>query len=77
MSTRTPKGGTVKPNPTAKQVSKARAASGLTQADAAILIYASERTWQEWESGKNRMHPGLFELFNLKVLSLKAAGGQA
>jgi DNA-binding transcriptional regulator YiaG len=51
--------------PTAKQIRAAREAAGLTQAAAAALIHSTLRTWQDWEAGVARMHPGLFELFQL------------
>ena len=44
-----------------------REAAGLTQVQAAELIHATRRGWQEYEAGNRRMHPGLFELFCLKV----------
>lgn len=43
----------------------------LTQAAAAAMIYAGTRTWQQWEAGDRRMHPGLFELFLLKTGQVK------
>ncbi|GHU02634.1 hypothetical protein FACS1894154_12500 [Betaproteobacteria bacterium] len=60
-------------NPTPDEIRTAREASGLTQTDAAKLIYGSLRTWQQWEAGDRRMHPGLFELFRLKSVQNTAA----
>lgn len=58
-------------NPAAAEVRAAREAAGLTQAQAAGLVYASLRNWQQWEQqeGANvrRMHPGLWELFRIKT----------
>ena len=58
-------------NPSATEVRAAREAAGLTQAQAAKLVHASARNWQQWEQteGANvrRMHPGLWELFRLKT----------
>ena len=58
-------------NPTHAEVRAAREAAGLTQAQAAALVYATPRNWQQWEQqeGANvrRMHPGLWELFRLKA----------
>lgn len=58
-------------NPTHAEVRAARKAAGLTQAQAAALVYAPPRNWQQWEQaeGRNvrRMHPGLWELFRLKA----------
>lgn len=58
-------------NPTAAEVRAAREAAGLTQAQAAALVHASVRNWQQWEQkeGANvrSMHPGLWELFRIKT----------
>ena len=35
--------------------------------EGARLIHSTLRTWQDWEAGKARMHPGLWELFILKT----------
>lgn len=56
--------------PSAKEIRAAREAAGLTQAQAAELVYATPRTWQNWESEGDearQMHPGLFDLFNRKL----------
>lgn len=55
-----------KASPTQQEIRDARADSGLSQADAAALIYSTRRTWQDWEAGVASMHPGLWELFELK-----------
>lgn len=58
-------------NPTPVEVRAAREAAGLTQAQAAALVHATARNWQQWEQveGTNarKMHPGLWELFRLKA----------
>lgn len=70
------KDGTRKPGatPTPAEIREARDAAGLTQTEAARLIYSTLRAWQEWETEQKpdstagrRMHPGLFELFQLKT----------
>lgn len=53
------------PNP--KRIKQARLNAGLTQTQAAALIYKSLRTWQQWEAGDREMDLALFELFELKV----------
>jgi DNA-binding transcriptional regulator YiaG len=53
-------------NPKPEQIRAAREAAGLTQTAAATLVHSTLRTWQDWEAGKARMHPGLFELFRIK-----------
>ena len=55
-----------KASPTQQDIRDARADSGLSQAGAAALIYSTRRTWQDWEAGVASMHPGLWELFELK-----------
>jgi DNA (cytosine-5)-methyltransferase 1 len=58
-------------NPSPADVRAAREAAGLTQAQAAALVYASPRNWQQWEqeagSNARRMHPAIWELFRLKA----------
>lgn len=59
-------------NPAPDEVRAAREAAGLTQKQAAALVYASLRNWQQWEQGEGassarRMHPGLWELFRIKA----------
>jgi DNA (cytosine-5)-methyltransferase 1 len=54
-------------SPTAAAVKAARKRAKLTQEEAGALVYCSRRTWQDWEAGIASMHPGLWELFNLKV----------
>jgi DNA-binding transcriptional regulator YiaG len=53
--------------PTPSDIKKVRESAGLTQIQAAELIYSTRRTWQDWEAGINPMHPALWELFKLKV----------
>lgn len=54
-------------NPTPAEIRAARELAGLTQTEAASLIYCSMRGWQEWEGGTRRMHPAFWELFKLKL----------
>lgn len=54
-------------NPEPTSIRAKRIEAGLTQREAARLIYATERAWQEWESAGRRMHPGLWELFCIKL----------
>ena len=61
---RGPQGPSSNPEPAA--IRKAREDAKLTQTAAAALIHSTLRTWQQWEAGDRRMHPGLFELFRLK-----------
>jgi DNA (cytosine-5)-methyltransferase 1 len=56
-------------NPTPSEIRAAREAAGLTQAQAARIVCASEKSWCKWESeaalDRARMHPGLWKLFRL------------
>jgi len=53
-------------NPTPDQIRKARADAGLTQTEAAELIYCTINGWQRWEAGSRRMHPAFWELFLIR-----------
>jgi putative transcriptional regulator len=52
-------------NPLPDQVIAARGL--LTQSEAAALVYSTASKWQKWEVGEDRMHPGLWELFLIKL----------
>lgn len=56
-------------NPRPADIRTARERAGLTQKQAANLIYATLRGWQFWEAGHRRMNPGLWELFQSKLIS--------
>ncbi len=53
------------PSPTQEDILQARQDAGITQAQAARAVYSSVVTWQQWETGKRRMHPGLWALFQM------------
>jgi DNA-binding XRE family transcriptional regulator len=57
----------VKNAPTAQEVRDLRINSGLTQEQAAGLVYLSRSGMQKIEAGMRRMHPGLFELLSIKL----------
>jgi DNA-binding transcriptional regulator YiaG len=54
-------------SPSANEFRQARKEAGLTQTEAGALIYCSRRTVQDWESGKNRIHPAFWEFFQIKL----------
>ena len=61
-----------KPSPPDPATIKAtRISAGLTQTQAGELIGGSLRAWQDYEYGKRRMHPGLWELFEIKSSNSK------
>ena len=53
-------------SPAPAEIKAARIGAALTQTEAAKLVYSALRTWQQWERGDNKMHPGLWELFVIK-----------
>lgn len=59
-------------SPDPAEIRAAREAAGLSQTAAADQVYSKLRTWQQWEAGDRRMHPGLWELFQLKIAALIA-----
>ena len=66
--------GSLARNPTPEDVRAAREATGITQSVAAALVHTSIRSWQQWEPpvgdrNHRRMHPGLWELFRIKIAS--------
>jgi len=57
-------------NPLPSTVRRARQLAGMTQAQAAAVVYTVGPVWLQWESETDRvrrMHPGLFELFLIKT----------
>ncbi len=58
---------TKKQSPTPEALRGARAWAELTQTEAAELVQASLRAWQQWEAGDRTMPPGLYELFMIKT----------
>jgi len=48
------------------QIKESRKDAGLTQTQAAALIYKSCRAWQQWEAGDRKMDRALWELFLIK-----------
>lgn len=58
-------------NPRPAEIRAAREAAGLTQGEAAGLVYCHVNSWHQWESDdpdvNRRMHPAFWELFRMKV----------
>lgn len=61
-------------NPKPAEIRAAREAAGLTQTEAAELVYCHINTWQQWESDEpgtaRRMHPAFWDLFRRRVAEL-------
>lgn len=56
--------------PLPAQIKERRERLGLTQAEAGATIYASWRTFQDWERGERRMSPASWELFCIKTADM-------
>jgi DNA-binding transcriptional regulator YiaG len=56
-----------KRSPDPAKIKELRDKAGLSQSRAAELVYTARRTWQDWEAGVAKMHPGLWELFKHKL----------
>ena len=54
-------------NPSPAAIQAARLAAKLSRSEAAGLVVSSVRSWEKWESGERRMHPAIWELFQIKV----------
>ena len=59
-------------SPTPEDVISARKRAGLTQEQAAALIYKDVSSWRRWEADKTKssardMDPAFFELFLMKT----------
>lgn len=52
--------------PTADRIKARRKQAGISQAEAAELVFATEKTWRNWEQDKSKMRRGVFELFLLR-----------
>lgn len=61
-------------SPTPEEIRAAREAAGLTQGEAAALVYTTLRNWQQWEGNERRCHPAFFELFMIKTSSGNRGG---
>ncbi|MHB1530508.1 MAG: hypothetical protein ACYCXT_14055 [Acidiferrobacteraceae bacterium] len=62
-------------NPSPETILKARKAAGLTQKAAAEKCLSALRSWQDWEYGKRRMHPAIWQVFQNATASEQAAVG--
>ena len=54
-------------SPDPEDVRAARNSAGLTQEQAAQVIGATRRAWQEWEAGRRNMPGAKWELFQIKT----------
>lgn len=54
-------------SPIPEEVRTARKAAGLSQAKFGALVFSAVRTVQQWEKGDRDMHPGLWQLAQIKI----------
>jgi len=54
------------PHPFPAEISQTREEAGQTQSEAAACILVSVRTWQDYEQGRRKMPPGLWEYYCLQ-----------
>lgn len=59
-------------SPAPHEVKTARETAVLTQTEAGAIIHCSLRAWQDWEAGRRRMHPAMWELFLIKTKRLRS-----
>lgn len=53
------------PQPTPEEIITARQSVGLTQGDAAAIVYTTDRHWSNWERGVSKMPRSSWRLFRL------------
>jgi hypothetical protein len=65
-------------SPTPEQIREARLEAGLSQTEAAGLLFCHMMTWVKWEhydvkdrTRNSSMHPAFWELFQIKAAKLK------
>lgn len=63
-------------SPSPAMILKARLAAGLTQKAAGEKCLSALRSWQDWEYGKRRMHPAIWQVFQNATASEPAAAGE-
>ncbi|WP_076908931.1 helix-turn-helix domain-containing protein [Burkholderia pseudomallei] len=57
-------------NPKPDEIRSLRESLGLTQSQAAAVVYSTLSAWQRWEQGERAMHPAMWELFRIKTGAL-------
>ena len=60
--------------PTPAEIRAARKAAGLSQTAAGALVCVACRTWQQWEAGDRKMHPGFWRLFKMRTQPIAPPG---
>lgn len=61
--------------PSITEIKAARAAAALSPAEAAAVVYRTQRNWEQWEEvgtvNSRKMDPAIFELFLIKTRQLE------
>lgn len=52
-------------HPAPEEIIRARQSVGLTQGDAAAIVYTTDRHWSNWERGVSKMPKASWRLFRL------------
>ncbi len=60
-------------SPSPEALRSLRLAAGWTQEECAAKVGSTRRTLQDWEAGIAAMHPGLWELLNIKARKARRA----
>jgi DNA-binding transcriptional regulator YiaG len=58
---------TIITSPMPSEIKAHRLLAGLTQKAAAELVFSSLRAWEEWESGRRRMHAAQWKYFLIAI----------
>jgi len=68
----------IKPHsPDGAELRQLREAHGLSQTQAAQLVYSALRTWQNWESDHVGMHPAIYAWFRHRIETGEEGPAQA
>jgi len=59
---------------TPSEIIRARKQAGLTQVQAAALVYVTRNAWQKWEAGFCKMPQAAWELFLIKIGGVTDSG---
>jgi DNA-binding transcriptional regulator YiaG len=54
-------------NPTPDMIKDARERLGLTETEAAAVVFRNAASWRAWEAGERRMGPGDWVLFRVRT----------
>ena len=58
-------------NPSTDEIRAARKNAYLTQEQAGAILHTTGRVWRQWEAGDRKMHPAFWELFQVKLSTIR------